>query len=425
MVQPDAVAAASLGLLGAALVLHADRRSGASLGAVVAAAAVVVLAREHGLVLWPLIALYLVVWPPLVRGGRAVALLALFLGVEVAAGLAGAGFARGPVDWPWLVKFDAPIEDLGKIQAGDAPSFVAVGLDSVPVGDRRWLSDLGDAYTKAMALPVGERWATVLRLQAARAAHIAGDLHRLALWALVGAAGFAIHRRRPAYFAAVALPLAAILPTIAIWSARRHAAVLVPVAAIGVGFGVEALRGLLARRSPRGAVVVAWSLVLAVALAAWFGGHRARTMGLGWLARKAEAGRAFAALGREIRAVAPRDAFLVGVNHPELIHTGGLVHVYAELPWLHESNARAAPTPAHGWRSVWLRDADAAPPGPGWALLHRSEVAALYQLAPEVTGEDRRCRAGTPEWRPRMMPPHAGDPVPAAVPAFGCAGGAR
>lgn len=423
MVQPDALAAASLGLLGGALVLHADRRSPASLGAVVGASAVVVLAREHGLVLLPLIALFLVVWPPAMRGGRAVSVLALALAVELAAGLAGAGFLRAPFDWPWLVKFDSPIQDLGKIQAGEAPSFVGVGLDSAPVGDRKWLSNLGDAYTKAMKLPPEARWEAVLRLQVARAVHIAGDLHRLALWSILAAAGYAIQRRRASFLAAVALPLSAILPTIAIWSARRHAAVLVPVAAIGVALGVEALRGVAARRTVRGGAWLSWGLLVAVAAAAWLGGHRARTMGLGWLGRKAEAGRSAAALGEAIRDIAPAGSYLVGVEHPALIHTGGLVHVYAELPWLHPSEARTAPLPAHGWRSLWLRESAAGPPGPGWEVVLEQAGQAVYQLDPNLDAATRRCRAGDLAWRPRTMPPHAGDPVPTAVPAPGCAAG--
>jgi hypothetical protein len=437
MFQPDALTMGTFGMLCVALAAYAGARSWRCAAALALAASVLAMTREHGVLLVPLVAAYLAVFAPAPTGsvgddagapsvGRRILrrvggplLLAVVLHATTVA--VRLPWDTPPWRWPWLFKVAAPVDDLHRLAQRSVPPYVGVGVDSYPTGDPAVLLHVERAYDQLMRHSVETPWPALAKLHVTRALDIGGDVYALLLAGLAGGAAWALRERRAgrsggALLAGLTLAVAAIVPTLVIWSARRHVAVLVPVGAVGLGLGLDALVGTPDTAARRW--VGRLATVAAVLALGWReGGLRAR--GLAWLAERAAERRDDAAFGRAIRAATRPGTLLAGYSPGDLVHEGGLVHLYAERAWASLDDGQERVVPSLAWRTTRVTtDADATA-REGWVEVARVGDLRAWRYRPEVTGAERRCPEGRLLRKPRFVAVRQLPRYPLAV-AEGC-----
>jgi hypothetical protein len=348
-VQPEALVALLYAAAAAGGLVWAGRASpGGRVGLLLFAASVALLglAREHGLaLLLPAACFAGAVAPRGMRLGAGVLVLAV---AQLAPALLGVSVLRVPGTWPWAQKVTVVLEDLRLLHEGHLPSYLQATVDSYPTGRDAALAALRCAYTPDLARAIA--------LNVARAVLLAGDLYLLLLLGVVGAAArFAPERltfaglvRSRSAWALAALALS-IAPSALVWSQRRHASVLIPVALLGVALGSTALR----RRS-------GWWIALALGAAGQLG---VAIEAPAWLHDQADGRRAEAVLGLRLRdgydALATPRALVAG--------SGGIVALYADLPFVVAEVNPVAPDAGWGSRTVLLGPVAEDPPQPAWA----------------------------------------------------------
>ena len=316
--QPDALAAALILLLGGLLGAVARGSSPAAWGAAVLAG-LLPLVREHGLPLLAIAAAVLATrrqWRPL-----------LALGVVWWLGPLVVGLAPGmhPLDVAWADRAGGPLDVFRATRPDQIPY-----LHELHREDRRAYLTLLEQQDR-----LGQ-----LRWHMGRSLALAGDL-----WAWCGVAVVAalVSARRAPALLALAAPLAAALPALVVWSERRHVGLLAPLA-------VVVLWSAAAAWGRRG--VVAGALLTGVLANGWPGQWAA--IGRGQQTERLRAEH-FAELGRWLAANAPEHSLLGGVFQD--------VGLYCPLP-RHDPDGTAA-----DWSTFLVTDRP--PPRSPWGRWER------------------------------------------------------